>query len=988
MAFGDRTWAQRRARRIGWLRFWVTAALTLMAVLPLWALWFGLGSAQLQKGISDKLAASGPVTFVTALVPAADGLIRLWPLATTALVSLFAAFWRSKAIAEKLHDRALGEFNDDLFGPIRQPKADGTFNWSLSGDALPYVSPEGGNRQQAHELLSKLVSEDVGDGRTFWPTAQPEIPKPLMWLLILGRPGSGKSRLVQEFARALGQRSLLGDPGRAVQARWLQAKAWLRRLLWFVKRAETDPWDAGKISGAPDAALLASWRPAKPTLLWLDDPTPGQSRQWLEALAAVRLNWIHPVRLVIVNQSIPADLKLQAQTDAQQRGWSFDMKHAPMVAQPKILGASARFTDGEVRQLLSAIKSSDRAEQARLNALYMTANLEQFLNATRGNPLLVELGLDWTRQGKALKDMSEDALLVERARRVLAALADAGVGEDAPENRLALACATLVGPKAPRGPIDQAFGALPTGASLRALVPADEDFDPARQLPCILPELVGDATVRAILAAYLPEQSAVSISTTGFRASPGGWLRAAERLGRRDDALGRAMRQMPEIAPEDGETRAAVAQIWITMVLHGHRTFLDVAPGLLALISSAEASLQHTLRDDIWAQFVVSVATDSAARAALWVENHAQPDAESEPEDALVDPFHRFMRGREILLIGSALRSVVKPAVVDDALLKVEPDHLLWLLREAGVRGLSGWSSADGWCLALGTGHLFTPVADGDAARIAMLMAFDKAIENIGAHGAKAVLRAGLAAALAAQTAPHHQARRWRLLAYADHASPDLCRSHAQRVEAITAQEAWLADRDMQLKRAQAWRIAAYADLASPNLCRRHVERVEAITAQEACLMDRDMQLERAQAWRYAAYADRASPVLCRSHAQRVEAITAQEAWLADRDMQLERARAWRNAAYADRSNGQAFAQHLRKLQDVVAPWGPQAQPPSRHDEEICRALEEALTYSPAHASAGPAVLPGGMAMPAAAAIRFDPDGLRLMHGAKPKDGT
>jgi hypothetical protein len=896
--YGEKSWEDRREWRIVWLRPFVA---TFLALGPFLLSWLVIDQTKAQAKLAD-----WPWLQLTLNEFAwAKPLVNDHPVIVIFVVMWLGALWRSKATAEKLHDRAFGEFNDDLFYRIQVPIAATAQGWTLNGGALPFLKPTTGARRKAWDALYTLVQEDVGDGRTVLPWSQPKAPQPLTWMIILGRPGSGKSRMVQEFAREIGRRELLGNPGQKWTARTLSWMAWLRSVAWFLARRPEDPWDAGRLSNTVDKDAVSRWQPARPTLLWLDDPEFGVAQEWISTLSMYRSKWVHPVRLVICNQSVPDGLHIELNMPP---GPMPDIGGAPMATPPAVLAASARFGRGDIRQIVTdiSVPLANRQQREHMQELWRTENIETVLVVTRGNPLLVELALDWHRQGNDIHKMSEDNLLADRAQRVLAALAAAGLGNEQ-SSRLALAASTLVGPHAATRPIVEIFGDFPLiGDQLRNLVPGDADFEPVDELPAIRPEMIGDAVVRAIIAAAVPEYNAGRVVRAGFKARPGGWLRAVERCGRKDDYLGRALQIVPDIDPSDLQTREQMALAWIDLALFGYREPVAIAETLTKLI--ADAAEPQKLRESLWERFQQRVSDDADRRTASIAAHLASADAgdaaqaeEPTEDEDLVEPMHRFVRGKCIALVGGILRAAAQPPTLPWDAMMAELMHLKWTDAQIAMHGFRIWTEEDDWQWARSIAWVFAesePLVD---AQVEQLRNWHHSLAPSPFVNRKAI-DAGVAWRLTTSMQSSAKAVMYSCLTHAHNKDPATCAAAVHRVEAITGQPVYLEDRDVQRVRALAWRHFADAQKVDPAACKAAAERVEAITGQPIYLHDRDMQHERALAWRYLADAQDDDPAACKAAAERVETITGQPAYLYDYDMQFQRAQAWLSLAHVYRN--------------------------------------------------------------------------------------
>ena len=489
-----------------------------------------------------------------------NALLVRHPVSTTVAIGLFVGWLWMKGHAERLHDHALAEFDDGVLRRIRAPRAfdplHGTLGAGASDAALPWTLKNNDVRRAVWDQALAFIAARPGraaDGG--WWSSKPETP--FGWTILLGRPGSGKSRLAVELARERGHRARFGSSGH-VSRRERLSTWWRVQLRRAAPRAD-DPWDAGWLlplgAGVDQGAYpgwdgrlkvgadpvwlgkLAGWRPRRPTVLLLDDPRPGDARTIIAALHAASSSYRHPVRMLVVNQSAPAELGLSRGSE----GWTTEGELSPL-APPILLPDESRFTDHDL------VASGPLGALARKAGLRTLAHMATFLEATRGNPLLVELGFKWLRSGNALRDMNRDALLTDRVDRVIEALLGAGLTEDA--HHRAIAIATLAGgarDTAAHGGMRAVLAAypLPTddGAKLARIFPADT-ADLRNTLPPIRPETIGDAFVRRIVGkAGVAEQA--KMMEAAWQANPNGTLRSAVRLGGVADEVGALLRAGP-----------------------------------------------------------------------------------------------------------------------------------------------------------------------------------------------------------------------------------------------------------------------------------------------------------------------------------------------------------------------------------------------------------------------------------------------------------
>lgn len=249
-------------------------------------------------------------------------------LAGVVLGPLCVVVWTARSkVATWAFDHFLDRFHDQLFLPVQRPRAS-VEKWL----PLPWIAPSRDNSSRARHALWTALHDWVRQGADL----EGSDARAFSWALLVGRSGGGKSRMADEFARSLGRRDVLGDHARsnATRAqRWaahrLSVGAALRRARR--KPAATDPWDAGRPAHRRDSEtalmqnadhfkeLLKHWQPRAPTLIVFEDPRAEEAAHlisWLVARTApsggehTEPAYRFPVRLLIVNQTMPADLKL------------------------------------------------------------------------------------------------------------------------------------------------------------------------------------------------------------------------------------------------------------------------------------------------------------------------------------------------------------------------------------------------------------------------------------------------------------------------------------------------------------------------------------------------------------------------------------------------------------------------------------------------------------------------------------------------------
>lgn len=388
-----------------------------------------------------------------------------------------------KGVAPVVDRELFAPFSESPFDPITRPRSAIA---SLSHDAgasaaLPWSLIAGSVRRKTWDDLVEAMAEDV-----LSPSGRGDGDQKIMfqWGVFTGPPGFGKSRLVTEMARRFARRDLV-RVGRL--DRRVRLAAWAREHLPGMRRRADveggvwsgDPWDAGRIrlnlvrTGLKGE--LRSWTPRRPTLLVLDDPVHGVAQAAVSALYEQAHRFRRPVRLLIVAQTIPADLRLR-----RERGVWTDRGDAPRHFRGVIrLPPDAVLGEGEVRQLTTNVR-----------ALYPTAKVRELLALTGGNPLLVELAIARVRKGGELASMTQLDLVREEGRRLRESMAEVGLGDTLRQG--ALACAHL-SRSASRERLEE-IAILP-GQDVLALVFGHSAGDLRHEIPDIVPELIGDAFV-------------------------------------------------------------------------------------------------------------------------------------------------------------------------------------------------------------------------------------------------------------------------------------------------------------------------------------------------------------------------------------------------------------------------------------------------------------------------------------------------------------
>jgi hypothetical protein len=459
--------------------------------------------------------------FVSAfLIGLLIGLASFWTVSRRLAVTLFAPLDASVALHISSPQAALE--------PLRPVLGDAS-----SEQALPWVEPAVGPRCDVWQQLQNFA---FGPGEKF------------EYQLLLGGPGTGKTRMSIEFARRiLGKRGAADDGVYVLHGqgnvdlqltRMDRFKSWWRVRILARDPILADIWHIGWFS--PEAVSksgartiingqlannLDRWLPTRPTFLLLDDPLHHDSAFVVETLSKNAINFRHRVRLLITNQTVPGDLRITQ--SGTSRTWQSQLKEAFDV--PLVLSAKTPLSDGEIR-LLSGYLPPRLALP-----ILSDVGLGDFRDITRGNPLLVELGLAWLLAGKPLTQMTEEALLEERSRRFLEAIKTAGFdgGQGQLVDLLTMATIANGAPTTmPEGheTIWGIFGVQRIAREhVARLFPTEVDVDLRTFLPPLRPQTMAIAFARAAMVELEPIDRN-RIIRTAWRANPQGTLRSLLRI--------------------------------------------------------------------------------------------------------------------------------------------------------------------------------------------------------------------------------------------------------------------------------------------------------------------------------------------------------------------------------------------------------------------------------------------------------------------------
>ena len=469
---------------------------------------------------------------------------------------------------------------------------------------LAWLTPTEGQRHEAWIELWDFMSEGSSDGRFTILSGRPRSPdfRPFAWTVLTGRSGSGKTRMGIEFLR---YQLACWARLEALDHTWWDRKKiawgeWRRRVSPWSPRKDGDPrhgklgdpWDVGWIRqrSSPRAgeyasrernyeylAKLAKWEPRRPTAFLLDDPLIHDAKDIIERFLCQAHRYCFPVRLLIVNQTMPEEL---IEIIGEPRDWR--LKKGGFYGRVVVLSDEACLSKDEILGFATQLgpplrnwKADDPEVRAHIKTLH---------GITKGNPLLVELALRRFVEGSPIESLKADELLSDRADRILRTLmlAHRKLG---PSDFRALASATLAGPEPVTGAATKAAGDAfgPHSEALQRcfnltpprIIAAKRGVEPDGQylgLPVVRPEGMGDAFVQLVLKRYChseewPDEDVQNnVAAVAWRFNPAGVLRAVERTASRSDELGGVMRVGPP--PNVSVDAMALAQAYAVASCH------------------------------------------------------------------------------------------------------------------------------------------------------------------------------------------------------------------------------------------------------------------------------------------------------------------------------------------------------------------------------------------------------------------------------------
>lgn len=593
----------------------------------------------------------------------------------TGFVTGFLAGIQWKWVLSLLKQQIFPSRNRKVILPIHAPQSDDPLWGNILAQAkdqrgepihdpigpMAWIVPTHGARLETWQNLWRFAHDGSSDGRyafffkgkwgRFFP--QSDDYQPFRWTVLTGRSGSGKTRMATEFLRReLARIHELGEPdahlpytrrtppGANLKIRWknwargkrIEAGEWRRRILpWSARIISNpergqpgDPWDISWVNQSPSYKErseiyeflddLAAWLPRRPTAFLLDDPLPDEAGEVIAVLTAHRKKYRFPVRLLIVNQTVPEELHPAVSTDASH----WPSRDSQFYGQVFVLSEETALTSEEI--FTAASQMPLPLAGWKRNDHEVETHLKTIAAITEGNPLLVELALRLLVQRVDIRSFTAEMLLRERARRILSSLHAANPALNDKDFQM-LASAALAGPYQELGKFDPALPVF--GATMPHFSPALRQCfnlagaDKGRALPVVRPEQIGDAFVQLVLSEHcgipgvpaedcdpaakehrIADQNRVAEQAWRWPGHAGGVLRSVQRTAARTDELGRIMRNgpppdvpipLPELAQAYtiASAHVVLGRPWPTI---GNIQALSTACGRIRLLEAADVA--------------------------------------------------------------------------------------------------------------------------------------------------------------------------------------------------------------------------------------------------------------------------------------------------------------------------------------------------------------------------------------------------------------
>ena len=814
----------------------------------------------------------------------------------------------------------------------------GIFKWYL---------PPNGPIKEAWDTLNTWLRRDQWDGRwaLSWIWTAPRISKPFDWTIVCGPNGIGKTQLALEIARVLGQRHVLGncDCASSWKVRLTQTAKHIsyaiHRWLPFV-RTIGDPWDTGRLlvnecfTTHGHIEEIGRWRPRKPTLLILDDPPVGASRDVIAALEDNKRYYWYPVRLVIVDQFITPDVPVEFAYDRWHHQGTVD-PFDPVLLKPPPVDAE------QFRKMLAGgfwQQTQREIRRADLPNLRQSSALKQLIDAVEGSPMLLALAVLWLAEdsnrtvyqltqiesleeeektlfpietARVRSGVVEFRLIRERTQHLYGHWLEKDHGGDALRKTVA---AAAIGDGISLDFAQRAYGLkIETGDLMKIFIKA-----PLGTVPPPEPWPIAQGFVLRVFRDIFQDETDKTLPFIGrvFDHKAEGMLKRMSRPGPVPSLIADALHEIQ--FPDNVTQQLACFQAMARFVLWRDPSRLDVALRFARSLKETELHKALEMLHKLSLSHEVSNVPDAVTHLALFAVLEARRLNAERPGGndfltsrsamfKLIAPIHSLpVRGecyRE--LVESAIHEWIR-SYISHLIASEQIESVLDLLLDISSVFLTLKVRAELQRLWPIHANVATVRISGIAQMVAVLCRFFAATLAINCEEVEATseelsslaLHIGLSQPVSARV----NARCGELLAYARSQMPEQrarTEEAAHQVDAIAAP--LINDEQMQSLRVGAWSHVASARSQIPEQRARTEEaahQVEAISAPFP--NDEAIQLQRVAAWSHVASARSQIPeqrARTEEAAHQVEAISAP--FPNDEAIQLQRAAAWSHVAYA-----------------------------------------------------------------------------------------
>ncbi|NUU36898.1 hypothetical protein [Pseudomonas sp. C2B4] len=341
--------------------------------------WIDFKFSKLQEWLTALPGLEDVIPVILALLPP-DGMKREL---VTLIISLFVlALYPAKRAGPAL----IASYDDETLRAA--PGANFGMRWA---------GPLGDHQKATWSWLQQWCFGGAGSGRSPWlqPWVMPNVDQPFSIAMLVGANGTGKSHLAEAFSRHLdGNDRLCALPGEWARLR-LRLRTRLQSWVWWRTRKQSDPWDCGYIveDSAP-RTRLSQFLPRRATLLIADQLLPASLEDCIERLNAQRAEFRHPVRLLVIDVTLPTVLGLK--WDACSRLWQtgvLDLGEVP------VMNLSAvRFHVPDFRALVNAQMTDPSTRDLELYGV--DSRWAPLVDGLEGEPILLTESIRMVREQK------------------------------------------------------------------------------------------------------------------------------------------------------------------------------------------------------------------------------------------------------------------------------------------------------------------------------------------------------------------------------------------------------------------------------------------------------------------------------------------------------------------------------------------------------------------------------------------------------------